>query len=282
MRTRPFLRLMMRTDCLNILILSIKQYNGCTSNMDVLIPFDKDTISKVSLAILFFYGTIIFLAPQKAGDIYGRNVELKDPKSVQVIHYLLQRSALCNMSMVVMWYLHFEAGLSRDKAVGICALPWILMCLHSLLNETMQKMGSSPRVEYQALFFFILTAYATLSETTYSNLATKIQTGWGLVNGLAAYMYPAAIGTMYGIPEREDYVLFLRRYYGMHLLVLAVFGGSFVHGRNLFDMLGLFWAVGFALTVGLWKDIDRMKTAKKPIYAWLVLAAFFAVTLLMQ
>jgi hypothetical protein len=104
--------------------------------MDVLIPFDKDTISKVSLAIIFVYGTIIFLAPQKAGDIYGHNVELKDPINIQVIRFILQRSALCNISVVVIWYLHFEAGLSRDKAVGVATLPWILVCLHSLLNET--------------------------------------------------------------------------------------------------------------------------------------------------
>jgi hypothetical protein len=249
--------------------------------MDVLIPFDKDTISKVSLAICLVYGTILFLAPQKARDMYGQNVELKDPISIQVIYFLLQRSALCDVSTVVIWYLHVEAGLSRDKAVGVATLPWILLCLHSLLNETTQKMGSSPRVEYQALFFFVLTAYATLSETTYSTLATKILFGWGLVNGLMAYMYPAAIGTIYGTPEREDHVLFLRRYYGMHLLNFAAFGGSFASGMDLFDALGLLWAVGFALTVGLLNDIDRTKTAKKPIYAWLVLAAFFAVTLLM-
>jgi hypothetical protein len=249
--------------------------------MDVLIPFDKDTISKVSLAILLVYGTIIFLAPQKARDIYGRNVELKDPKSDLAIRYLLQRSGMCNMSLVVIWYLHFEAGLSRDKAVGVSTLAWILLCLHSLLNETTQKMGTSNRVEYQTLFFSVLTSYATLSETTYSNLATKILSGWLLVNGLLAYMYPAAIGTLYGTPEREEYVLLVRRCYGMDLLMLAVFAGSLAHGVNLVDGLGAVWAVGFALMAGLLKDFDRMKTAKKPIYAWLVLGAFFAVTLLM-
>jgi hypothetical protein len=251
--------------------------------MDVLIPFDKDAISKVFLAIIFVYGTIIFLAPQKARDLYRRNVELKDPKSDQVIQYIVQRCGASDMSMAVMWYLHFEAGeLSRGVAAGVVTLAWIMLCLHSLLNETMQKMESSPRAEYVSLFFFGLTAYATLSETTYSNLATKILSGWTLVNGLSLYMYPAAIGTLYGLREREDYVLLVQRSYGMHLLILGVFSGAFAHGMKSEDVLGYTSAVGFVLTAGLLKDFDRMKTAKKPIYAWMVLQAFFAVTLLMQ
>jgi hypothetical protein len=54
-----------------------------------------------------------------------------------------------------MWYLHFEAGLSHDKAVGVGTLAWILLCLHSLLNETMQKMGfKKPLLKYHSLFSF--------------------------------------------------------------------------------------------------------------------------------
>ena len=125
---------------------------------------DKYTIAKVSGVIIAFYGTVLFLAPQKAHDLYGTKdvlLKLKDPRSPLVIEYLVRRGALTMVTLPAMWYLHVDAGLSREKAAGVCTLPMILFCLHSLLNEIPKQVGSSSRVDISSLMVYIPVAYVT-------------------------------------------------------------------------------------------------------------------------
>jgi hypothetical protein len=105
--------------------------------MDTLKPLldNQDVIAQVSMAIGLIYGLLIFLAPHKTRDIFNiKALELKDPKGWEVCDYIRQRCALCMLTPPVVWWLHVEAGLSRDEAIGVALLPWILLCLHSLLN----------------------------------------------------------------------------------------------------------------------------------------------------
>jgi hypothetical protein len=250
----------------------------------ILDSLDKYTIAKVSGAILAFYGTIMFLAPQKARDLYGtKDVQLKDPKSPLVLESLVQRGALAFVTGPAMWYLHVDAGLSREKAAGVCLLPSILFCLHSLLNEIPKQMGSSVRVDISCLMIYIPVAYATLSGVSsyYSDLALKSLWGWTLANGLLLYMTPSAIDTLYDIPEREEFVLLERTIYGANLINVALFGGAFAWGMDDAKAVGLGWASAFVTTLLNVKQFQKFNVATGPIYIWLALMAFFAITLLL-
>jgi hypothetical protein len=248
----------------------------------ILDSLDKYTIAKVSGAILACYGTILFLAPQKAYDMYGtKGVKLKDPKSPLVIDYIVQRSALAGVTCPAMWYLHIEAGLSREKAAGVCLLPSILFSLYSLLNEIPKQMGSSLRVEISSLIMYVPVAYATLSGASYSDLALKILWSWTLANGLLLYMNPSSIDTVYNTPEREEFILLNRTTYGAKLINLALFGGAFALGTDVAKALGITWASAFVTTLLNMKNFQKFNFSSGPIYIWLALMAFFALALLL-
>jgi uncharacterized protein YjeT (DUF2065 family) len=246
-----------------------------------LIDQKKDVLSQVSAAILVFNGLIFFLAPQKARYLYFTNdLKLKDPKSWEVCDFVQQRFALCLITSPVTWWLHVEAGLSRDEAIGVVALPWILLCLHSLLNETCQRLGSSPKADYICLTVFSLVAFATLTHASYSNLSVKSLAGFTLANGLLSFMNPAAIGSLYGTPEREDFILLMRRSYGNGIISVAIFTAAFAWGVPQLKVVGLTWIVAGIGQVLLLEDLKKFKVVMAPILFWLFLAAFFGITLL--
>jgi hypothetical protein len=245
---------------------------------------DKYTIAKVSGAITALYGIILFLAPQKAHDLYGTKdvlLKLKDPRSPLVIEYLVRRGALVMVTGPAMWYLHVDAGLSREKAAGVCILPMILFCLHSLLNEVPKQVGSSSRVDISSLMVYIPVAYVTLSGASYSDLALKSFWGYSLANGLLAYMTPSAIDTVYDTPEREDFVLLQRSTFGAYHINLALFGGAFAMGMDDAKAVGIAWASAFVTTLLNMKNFQKFNLSPGPIYTWLALMAFFAITLLL-
>jgi hypothetical protein len=249
----------------------------------ILDSLDQSIIAKVSAAILAIYGTLFFLAPQKARDLYGtKDVELKDPRSPLVLDYIEQRIALAVITGPAIWYLHVEAGLSRDKAAGVCLLPWILVCLHSLLNEMPKKMGSTNRANTSSLIMFISVAYATLSGASFSDLALKTLWGWTLANGLLLYMNPSAIDTLYGgAPERDGLVLLQMTTYGADLISVALFGVAFALGMEDTKAVGIGWASVFVTTLLNMKNFQKFNISTGPIYIWLALMAFFAITLLL-
>jgi hypothetical protein len=244
---------------------------------------DQSIIAKVSGAILAIYGTIFFLAPQKARDLYGtKDIELKDPRSPLMLDFIEQRTSLALITGPAIWYLHVEASLSREKATGVCLLPWILVCLHSLLNEMPKKMGSTTHAETSKLIMFIPVAYATLSGATFSDLAMKTLWGWTLAHGLLLYMNPSAIDTLYGgTPERDGFVILEMTTYGANLINLALFGGAFALGIEGAKALGIFWASAFVTTLLNMKNLEKFNISTGPISLWLVLMAFFAITLLL-
>jgi hypothetical protein len=243
----------------------------------------KDVIAQVSGAICVLYGLVFFLAPKKGRHLYNsKDLVLKDPKSLEICDYLVQRSALCLITSPVTMWLHVDVGLSRDEAVGLAVLPWILLCLHSLLNETHQSFGSSPRADYISLFMFCCVACATLTHATFSSLAVKILSGFTMANGLLAFMSPAAIGTLYGTPEREDFILLMIRSYGLNLIIAAVFTAAFASGVPQLKTIGITWA---AACVGLLvfllnNSLKKFKVAMAPVFISLALMAFFGITLL--
>jgi uncharacterized protein YjeT (DUF2065 family) len=245
-----------------------------------LIDQKKDVIAYVSGAICVLYGLIFFLAPQKARDLYFTNdLKLKDPKSWEVCDFVQQRFALCLITSPVAWWLHVEAGLSRDEAIGVVALPWILLCLHSLLNETCQKLGSSPKADYICLAVFSYVAFATLTHATYSNLSVKLLAGFTLAHGLLSFLNPAGIGSLYGTPEREDFILLRRRSYGNGIISVSVFTAAFASGVPQLKTVGITWIVAGIGQVLLLEDLKKFKVVMAPILFWLVLAAFFGITL---
>jgi hypothetical protein len=248
----------------------------------ILDSLDKYTVAKVSGAILACHSIILILAPQKAHEIYGtKDVKLEDPRSPLVIEYIVQRAALATVTVPAMWYLHVEAGLSRENAAGVCLLPWILICLHSLLNEIPKQMGSSNRPETSSLIMYVPVVYATLSGASYSDLALKILWSWTLANGLLLYMNPSAISTVYNIPQREEYVLLHRTTFGANLINLALFGGAFASGMDIAKALGIGWASAFVTLLLNMKNFQKFDLAPGPIYIWLALMAFFALAFLL-
>jgi hypothetical protein len=126
---------------------------------------------------------------------------------------------------------------------------------------------------------FSFVAHATLMHVTYSTLSVKILSGFTLANGLLAFMNPAAIGSLYGTPEREGFINLIRRMYGNNLNSLAVFIGAFAWGLPQLKALVIACATGAVGMFFLLNEVKKFKVAMAPIFVWLVLLAFFGITL---
>jgi hypothetical protein len=93
-------------------------------------------------------------------------------------------------------------------------------------------------------------------------------------------MTPSAIDTVYDTPEREEFVLLERTTFGAGLICLALFGGAFTLGMDDTKAVGINWASAFVTTLLNMKNFHKFNLSTGPIYIWLALMAFFAITLL--
>jgi hypothetical protein len=106
--------------------------------------------------------------------------------------------------------------------------------------------------------------------------------GWTLANGLLLYMNPSLIDTLYGgTPERDGLVILEMTTYGANLINLALFGVAFVLGMEASKAVGIGWASAFVTTLLNMKEFQKFNISTGPIYIWLALMAFFAITLLL-
>ena len=251
--------------------------------MDVGVMVDKVAVAKMSLVFPFIHWLLLFLAPQRIS-VYRKEAqpELKNPKATPLfIKYLLQRRCLCNLGTMVVWYLHYELGLTKEVSIGLTILPWILITLHSLLNEVTTRMGHNNRVEYVCLAVFVPAAYATLGQKEYADLTLKILYVVTLCHGVLVYVNPSGVDTLYGAEVPEDAVLDMRRWYGSDLTAVVLFGMTLLtYDVDAAKSMGIIYASYFVLTAGVMRLTDLSRLDIRPLYAWLGYMAFFGFYLL--
>jgi hypothetical protein len=125
---------------------------------------------------------------------------------------------------------------------------------------------------------FSFVALATLKEASFSNTAVKCMALWSLTNGILMVTSPTTFGKFYGIPERDDFVYFHRRYYGWNLASLNVFITALAFGGDHFKALGAAWGVGFlsvASFAWITKEYEKFGVSMIPVYAWMVIMVIF-------
>jgi hypothetical protein len=113
-------------------------------DLKTLCPLDHLTTARIANAFLFLHGGWVFLAPKKSRAFYGVK-ELPDPTSTGLIDYLSQRAAMATLTVPFIWWFHIEQGMSLEISVGLSVLPWIVMCLHSILNDMPTEFGFTLR-----------------------------------------------------------------------------------------------------------------------------------------
>lgn len=144
------------------------------------IPFTSNHqyyLAKYSAVLCFVYGLYFVLVPHKGKNVYlKQKPELKDPHGWDVFDLVVLRQSMCILTPAVVFWLHVEAGISLDESFGVALIPWIVMLLHSILNETLKKKvgAKSASGDYSQLIGCSVAAFATLSHSDYSKLSVKV------------------------------------------------------------------------------------------------------------
>ena len=234
----------------------------------------KFNIAVVTGTLSFFYGLVLVLAPQKKIDGYmTEKIQFKDPEvSWLVLHALIQQEALCIVTATGTWGLHVVEGLSREQAIGVGVLPWIVFTLYILLNDYPKRTRSSSRSQYSNLMVFGAVVYATLGNTTYSNIAAKTLVGFALAHGLLLFLAPAMLSPLYNLAERESGVLFGRQSLGNNMISMSALLGALAWDATPLQAAGFSWA-SLALGLLLMRPACiENKVCMSKVTAWTVLA----------
>ena len=104
--------------------------------------------------------------------------------------------------------------------------------------------------------------------------------GWTAAHGVLLYVVPKAIDSMYGVPEREPYVIFQRRNWGSQMLIGATATSGMLYGLGDLEVVAFGWTVAFVGLIGLMKDIFKYSTDMTGLGFWLLLEAFVAIVLM--
>lgn len=237
---------------------------------------DKDAVARSASVVAGVYGGLGALSPAKMAEAYGMGFS-------PVTIFIGERAATAIYTGTILWWALAQKGASLNTAVGISILPWILLSLHSILNDKPKEMGFPVNVEYLQLAINSCVAHATLTNAEYADSATKGIALWGLLNSMLLFFNPVLFGKVYGTAERDDSVYFARRNYGNNLGSLSVLIGSLALGKDTTTSMGYSWLsnlLGLATMMFITKDIEKQNIEKAPCYAWLVFMSFVVYVLL--
>ena len=216
-------------------------------------------------------------APKKVNQLYG--IEDISP----ILEYISVHSGMTMVSNIICWYFRAIKETSVNTAVGLSMIPWIVLGVHSILNEKPKELGFPLWAEWFNLVFFSVVAHATLTSADYANSATKAIAIWALLNGLLLAANPALFGKVYQTAERDDVVLLGRRNYGYNLCCTAVFLYSLATEVNMSKAVGYSWVpalVGLISMMFITKDFDKLNLPMgPPVYFWLFVEALVVYTL---
>jgi hypothetical protein len=140
--------------------------------------------------------------------------------------------------------------LSHEKAAGGFFNPWIILCLHSLLNGIPKEMGSTTRIETSSFIMFISVAYVTLSGMTFLELALKTLWGWTLAKWAIVVYQSICNRYLVRYFGTQGLILLVRTTYGANLINFAIFGGAFAAlGMEGVKVICIAWASAFVPTL---------------------------------
>jgi hypothetical protein len=253
--------------------------------MDTLLTADMQfNLAMVGELITFLYGLPLVLAPHKKLEVYGVEEKMEFKSEAEKLHVLIivceENLALITCSII--FFLIAFKDFDREVAIGVSTVPWLILMLFSLLNEIPQKVGNPTKDIYTNIIVFAFVEYTTIMETDYSTLAVKLLSGFTLTHGLFLLLFPATHAAFWGNTEGRDVVMFSQRCAGANLLNLGVFGFSLIAELPLVLCCGLGWVVAFFTMLLLLSDCRKFDIDMSKIYGWIVVIAFFAVTLLVQ
>jgi hypothetical protein len=101
--------------------------------MDSIFTVDfKYNLGKATAVLCAIYSLPLILAPQIGRELYtSKKPEFKDPEITwKVVDVLTQMEGLCILSCDLTWWLHVVEGMSRDKAIGVASLLWLVFNLN--------------------------------------------------------------------------------------------------------------------------------------------------------
>ena len=242
----------------------------------------QNNLNLAAAVLCIVYSIVLVLAPHKARDLYVKQApEFKDPEfSWKVVDHITRFSSLCILMCGVCWWLVVMEGVSREKAIGVVSLMGVVHNLHTLLNDIPKQLNMSPRSTVINIMVFSAVAYATLGNTDFANLASKIVACFGLANGLLLFANPGFLEILYNIPDRESFGMLCRRDAGNNLISLSVYLCGLAWDLPQIKACGLSWAsVGIGLVL-LLPEMKKHHGNLTRIGAWILFMGFSAVVFL--
>ena len=233
--------------------------------------------------MMFLYALPLTLAPHKQHELYFvKPLEFKSDTEKEHVLSINCQENLALVTCTLIFGLVAFNDFDREVAIGVSVVPWLILMLFFLLNEYPQKFGNSTKGLYCNVAMFAFVAYATIMETEYSSLAVKLLAGFTVTHGLFLLLSPTTHAAFWGNVESGDFLMFTARCLGANVLDLGVMLCALIAGLPLVLCCGLGWACAFFTFLLLLGDFQKFNMDMPKVYGWMVVMAFFAVTLSLQ
>mmetsp|Transcript_48435 Transcript_48435/g.134729 ORF Transcript_48435/g.134729 Transcript_48435/m.134729 type:complete len:285 (-) Transcript_48435:175-1029(-) len=265
---------------------------------DDFFPADKYAIAFWFEWFMIAYGTIVCLAPAKFRVFLGFKTgwtETNPKVSMAVFDWFHQRSFLAMVTHGLCWILFDSVGLKPTEVYALAGLPWIVISLHSLLNEIPKEMNTSIRPDAQILTMMLVLNFLLFIGSPHLLLIEKIVSTLTMIAGLQLYFAPALSASVYKFPQHhaeQPIVVQHMKYYGIQLIVMTILGGTLVWqvGEEdtdkeasravVLNSLAVSWLVDVILYIPMLSSAKTTFTNMNHIYAWIVVTVAVASLLL--
>lgn len=257
-----------------------KQLNPLLSVRGGAGPLNEASVAKAATCFLGAYGGLIVLSPKKMIEGYGLGAT---PET----DFVGKNSGVSIFSAALAMWCRIFKDSSVNHAAGLATIPWILCCVHSILNDKPKEIGYPAAVDYLNLAIFVFGAFATLTDASYANNVVKAMALWALANGLILAVNPVAFGKSYhvkqmGVIGRDELLMYSWKTYGYDLIWLGIFMGLMGSGVDDLKAIGYSWLPGLIYLITVLftsKEAEKFGMPKGPLYAWLIVEAIVLGTL---
>ena len=240
---------------------------------------DGNQVATYASWVLAANSAVMTLAPEKAVEMYG--VKASSQMMTQFIEY-----AGNTMLGIAIASILALGGMDFATAVAWGCVPFCVFNVQDVLNDSMTKLGFGKMAKFMPTIVSLVLTAGLFGKLSFldSAMALKIFAGWNAINGLGGYFATADFMKAWEGPTMTAVETVMAKFMCGTFLVTGIFCGSVAfQDADTLTAIAYAWA-GFLATqidgMFISKDSETMGADKNPQYAWMIIQALVAGSIL--
>lgn len=236
---------------------------------------------KVASALMGTNAAVMYLAPEKAGEMYG----MPQKNITPLASFFCEVSGAIFLTMAIAAWLSVANGMDLPTAIAWGNVPSCVQALGMLLNDKAGELGFGALSKWAPTVMnvaFTAALFGKLGVDT--DTALKVWAAWGLLNGAGAYLAPDKFMEAWDASLAGGAEAAMAKFFGQVILCTSVlpaavaFGGSSVLEGVAYAFAAFAITDVDALFIG--KNFEAMGADQAGGIVWLVVEVLTALLIL--